>query len=65
MVAKLALVMATLAIVLVAAVAASYRYFVRKEQHEHEKNMLREKRDAELLSEDRSYLEQELEREQE
>jgi hypothetical protein len=64
-VAKLALVVAAMAAVLVAAVAASYRFFARKERHAHEKEMLRERRDAELLGDDRSYLDRELERESE
>jgi flagellar basal body-associated protein FliL len=63
MVAKLALVLAVLAIVLSVAVIAAYRYFKQKEEHAHEKEMFREKRDAELLSDQDSYIERELERE--
>jgi hypothetical protein len=57
--------MAALAAVLVAAVAASYRYLRRREQHRHETEMLRGRRDAELLTDDRSHVDRELDRERE
>lgn len=63
MVAKLALVLLTLAVILLAAVVGAYRYFSQQEQHRHEKEMFREKRDAALLDDDRSTLDRELEQE--
>lgn len=65
MVAKLALVLLTLAVVLLAAVVGAYRYFSQQEQYSHEKEMFREKRDAALLDDDRSALDRELDRERE
>lgn len=62
MVAKLVIAMLVLAIILSVTVLAAFRYFQKVEEHEHEKDMFREKRDAELLSGD-SYIEQELEQE--
>jgi uncharacterized protein HemX len=62
MVAKLALVMLTLAVILVAAVVAAYRFFSQQEQHRHEKEMFREQRDAALLDDNQSALDSELER---
>ena len=59
MVTKLALVLLTLAVVLLATVVGAYRYFSRQEQHRHEKEMFREKRDAALLDNDRSALDRE------
>ncbi|MFC5369117.1 hypothetical protein [Salinirubrum litoreum] len=65
MVAKLALVMLTLAVVLLAAVLGAYRYFSQQERHRHEKEMFRERRDAALLDDDRSALDRELDRDRE
>ncbi len=65
MVTKLALVLLTLAVVLLATVVGAYRYFSRQEQHRHEKEMFREKRDAALLDNDRSALDRELDYERE
>jgi Tfp pilus assembly protein PilN len=65
MVAKLALVMLTLAVVLLAAVVGAYRYFSQQERHRHEKEMFRERRDAALLDDDRSALDRELDRDRE
>lgn len=63
MVAKLALVMFALAVIILAAVVGAYRYFSQQERHRHEKEMFREKRDAALLDDDRSALDRELDRE--
>jgi flagellar basal body-associated protein FliL len=63
MVAKLTLVLLTLAVVLLAAVVGAYRYFSQQERHRHEKEMFRERRDAALLDDDRSALDRELARE--
>ena len=41
----------------------AYRYFRQQEQHRHEKEMFREKRDAALLDDDQGALESELDRE--
>lgn len=65
MVAKLVLVMAVIALLLIAATVAAFRYFTEKEKHKHEKDMFREKRDAELLSEHQDEIDRELEREKE
>jgi hypothetical protein len=65
MVATLALVMLTLAVVLLAAVVGAYRYFSQQERHRHEKEMFRERRDAALLDDDRSALDRELDRDRE
>lgn len=61
MAAKLALVLGVLAILIAAVVFAAFLYFSKREEHRHEKDMFREKRDAELLSDQDSYIEQELE----
>jgi predicted negative regulator of RcsB-dependent stress response len=50
MVAKLAFVLLVLAVVLIAAVIAAYRYFDNRATENHEKEMFREQRDAELLT---------------
>ena len=63
MVAKLAFVLLTVTVVLLAAVVGAYRYFRQQEQHRHEKEMFREKRDGALLDDDQSALESELDRE--
>lgn len=63
MVIKLALVVAVLIAFLLAVVFATFRYFQQVEKHEHEKDMFREKRDADLLSGEDSYIERELEQE--
>mgnify|MGYP007091095091 CR=1 FL=1 len=63
MVAKLALVLFTVALIVLAAVVGSYRYFRQQEQHRHEKEMFREKRDAALLDDDQTELDRELDRE--
>lgn len=63
MVAKLVIVLLVLAIVMIAAVVAAFRFFSKKEEHKHEKDMFREKRDAELLNGDS--IDRELERERE
>jgi uncharacterized protein HemX len=65
MVAKLALVVIALTVVLVAAVVGAYRYFIQQERHRHEKEMYREKRDAALLDDDRDSIDRELERDRE
>lgn len=65
MVAKFALVLLGLAILILAAVIGAYRYFSQQEQHRHEKEMFREKRDAALLDDDQSALDRELDRERE
>lgn len=62
MVAKLAFVLLTVSIIILAAVVGAYRYFSEQEQHRHEKEMFREKRDAALLDDDRSTLDRELDR---
>lgn len=62
MIAKLALVLLTVAITILAAVVGAYRYFSQQEQHRHKKEMFREKRDAALLDDDRSALDRELDR---
>jgi hypothetical protein len=62
MVAKLALVLLMVSIIVLASVVGAYRYFSRQEQHRHEKEMFREKRDAALLDDDRSALDRELDR---
>jgi hypothetical protein len=49
-------------IIVALAMFSTLRYFQKRQEYKHEKEMLREKRDAELLTED-SYIEQELERE--
>lgn len=63
MVAKLVIVMLVLAVILALAVVAAFRYFQTKEEHRHEKDMFREQRDAELLSETNDSIDRELERE--
>lgn len=65
MVAKLALILLTLAVVLLATVVGAYRYFSRQERHRHENELFREKRDAALLDNDRSALDRELDHERE
>jgi len=65
MVAKLALVLTALTLVGVATVIGAYQYFREQEQHKHEKEMLREKRDAALLDADQSTIDRELTRERE
>jgi len=65
MVAKFALVLLALAILILAAVVGAYRYFSQQEKHRHQKEMFREKRDAALLDDDQSALDRELDRERE
>jgi uncharacterized protein HemX len=64
-VAKLVLVLVALTAVLVTAVVGAYRYFSQQEQHRHEKEMFRERRDAALLDDDQDALDRELDRERE
>lgn len=52
MAVKVLLAMLVLAIVITVAVIAAYRYFDNQAERQHEKEMLREKRDAELLTGD-------------
>jgi len=63
MVAKVALVLAVLAIVLIAAVIAAFLYFKEEAEHRHEKEMFREKRDAQILTEETDSIDRELQRE--
>jgi hypothetical protein len=46
-------------------VIVSYRYFDKQAERQHEKEMLREERDAELLSSEMDSIDRELEREKE
>ena len=62
MVVKVTLVLLLLALVLIAAVVAAFRYFSKREEHKHEKDMFREKRDAELLTGEKDSIDRELER---
>lgn len=64
MAVKLVFVLFVLAIIISVAVIAAYRYFDRQAEREHEKEMLREKRDAEVMTGSDSYIERELEREE-
>ena len=51
MVVKVTMVLLLLAVILALCVLAAYRYFDNQAERNHEKEMLREKRDAELLTE--------------
>jgi hypothetical protein len=61
MAAKLALGLLALAFVVTVATLAVYRYFDNQAQRKHEKEMLREKRDAEVLAEEGDWIDEELE----
>lgn len=63
MVAKLVLFLLVVAVIFSVAITMVYRYFKQREKHRHEKEMLREQRDAELLTETDDYIERELDRE--
>lgn len=63
MVAKLVLGLALLLVIVLAATYAVFRYFALRAEQKHEKEMLREERDAELLTGDS--IDRELERERE
>lgn len=52
MVAKLVLGIIALVIVIGLIIAMSYRYLSQKERHNHEKEMLREKQQHQILQED-------------
>jgi Tfp pilus assembly protein PilN len=65
MVVKFALVLTALTLVGVATVIGAYQYFREQEEHKHEKEMLREKRDAALLDADQTTIERELTQERE
>jgi C4-dicarboxylate transporter len=61
MAAKLVFGLLAVAFVIAVATFAVYRYFDNQAQREHEKEMLREKRDAEVLAEEGDWLDEELE----
>lgn len=63
MAVKLVFLLIVLAVILSVAVIAAYRYFDNQAERNHEKEMLRERRDAELLTGDTDSIDRELERE--
>lgn len=63
MVAKLVLALAVVVIIVAIATALAFQYFNKQAARKHEKEMLRERRDAELLTEDADWIDRELERE--
>lgn len=64
MAAKLVVFGLLLAIVLSVAIIAWFRYLDKRDERGHEKEMLRERRDAEMLTGDEDWIDRELDREE-